>query len=1324
METLKRILTAGLLVWALGAQAADSDALKQLVDQAEFWDTRGRTDLSKAAWQRVFQLDGQNVHALERLYAIAVAEDDSKAAADYRATLINLKPDSPLLSHPDGAKQRQQTLEQARRLAANGKSDEAVKLFESTFTGTPPKELALEYYETLAGSSGGWQRARSALEQLHKANPENARYALAYARVLTYRTQTRRMGIELLEGLNRQKSIATDAQAAWRQALLWLDAGTGDRSYYQRYLQAVGSDTAVAKKLNEIDAIQRGRQLAAAATRRGAVVRDAYTALEGGDIQVAESRFREMLKANAQDADASAGLGLIALQRKQFDEAAGLLQRAVDLKPALSKNLNEALRTAKFWAAVAQARSEREQQMQEAALTSYATALNYIGAKRADASVVAEFSSLLIEVKKTSAAEKLLREAMLERPDDSRLRLALARVLIDTGRMSEADQIISKLDQDADQQDGTYSERRDLRIEVLRTQAARAQASGSAETAEKLLSEALALDPSNGWVRLELSRELRSRGRGEDADELLNVLTETSQSTADASKARVLALNESGQLYEALLAMESVAPADRDADLRRLQKQVWIRYQLQRATQAAKFGDTAQALDLLEQANSVMAGDPRYATDQADVWRALGDPARAIASLRQARKGREPTTDESMVYVGLLLELGQNAEFDAVAEQMLRDGKLSTEQQAQLEDLIVGYRIRLSDSLRQQGDLAGAYRQLREVALRYPTQVRVQMALLRLFNSSGDHAQALELARSLIDYTGDQTETRLAAVDAALAAQEADQAERWLAPLLQEHADDPAVLRAAARLADFRGRSAESLSLLSKAVGIERQLAEEARFPSLTLLDPITHRPIALPELVHGMLRGPDQPVGPLLPRAGDNGPYLGVNGFVGANDSFSTQVTRLPAAKSGSALKTKPGLALTLDPRLVGASTASSVSEEDALEEQLQRLRTNISPWVDGSFVVRGRAGESGLSRLAALEVPMDFVSTEWNAGRVALRVKPVLLDAGVVSGQNKLLFGSLALINGETDNLEQSASGIALTASYKLGSFGIVLGTTPLGFPEENMVGAIRWTPTLSETVRLSTEFSRSAVTDSLLAYAGAYDLLTGRNWGGVLRTGGRMDLAYDLASHGVYVNGGYYGYGGHNVEENTEYELGGGLFFRLLKSARSNLTLGVNLTSFRYERNLRYFTFGHGGYFSPQFFSALTAPLNWSGNLGRLSYRTNLAIGIQTFREDGAPLYPGFASLQDELEKLAEFEPTADIPLGYPAQNIFGLGYRLGGDLQYLVTPHLSVGGRLSLDNARDYEESIAQVFVIYRFNGRNDAIPHFDLQVPGLGSGALQ
>src|SRR5690606_25045854 len=58
-------------------------------------------------------------------------------------------------------------LQTARRAAAAGRYAEAVRAYDQAFgKGGPPDDLALEYYQVLAGTPDGWERARDGLRRV------------------------------------------------------------------------------------------------------------------------------------------------------------------------------------------------------------------------------------------------------------------------------------------------------------------------------------------------------------------------------------------------------------------------------------------------------------------------------------------------------------------------------------------------------------------------------------------------------------------------------------------------------------------------------------------------------------------------------------------------------------------------------------------------------------------------------------------------------------------------------------------------------------------------------------------------------------------------------------------------------------------------------------------------------------------------------------------------------------------------------------------------------------------------------------------------------
>jgi tetratricopeptide (TPR) repeat protein len=398
----------------------------------------------------------------------------------------------------------------------------------------------------------------------------------------------------------------------------------------------------------------------------------------------------------------------------------------------------------------------------------------------------------------------------------------------------------------------------------------------------------------------------------------------------------------------------------------------------------------------------------------------------------------------------------------------------------------------------------------------------------------------------------------------------------------------------------------------------------------------------------------------------------------------------------------------------------------------EIADINAKRTAWASFGLGVRSRDGQSGLDRLSDIETPIEFSVAGINAGRFRLRAVPVFLDAGSLSGQQVPLFGQAALATAIPDGYSraQDESGIAVGAVYSIADFTADIGSSPLGFPVETLVGGLNWRPSLG-AVSFKLDLSRRSVTDSLLSYAGAVDPLTGDTWGGVTKTGGRLDMAYDLGQYGVYANGSYHVLDGENVARNSVYEIGGGFYARALEKRDMRVTWGLNVTTFFYDKNLRRFTWGHGGYFSPQSYFAVAIPVEWSGGRGRFSYKLNAALGIQSFKEDGAAAFPNDSALQAALEQriidaIDESEDgTTTLVAGYSGQNSTGIGFNFGGAFEYLIAPNLAAGARFGVDNARDYEEAQALGYIRFYFSGQrsasrppNSLLPYYDFGDPTL------
>lgn len=385
------------------------------------------------------------------------------------------------------------------------------------------------------------------------------------------------------------------------------------------------------------------------------------------------------------------------------------------------------------------------------------------------------------------------------------------------------------------------------------------------------------------------------------------------------------------------------------------------------------------------------------------------------------------------------------------------------------------------------------------------------------------------------------------------------------------------------------------------------------------------------------------------------------------------------------------------------GTPSRDPVSAEIARE--MAALREDVSPRLMMAPAIRSRSGSGGLDKLDEISGQLE-ASTRPGVpgGRLTVRATPVAISSGNLSGDVASLrrFGTNALAgpSGGTAPSDTSAAGVGLDIGWRRGMLALDVGTTPLGFRTTNLVGGIEAAPLIADNLRLRVIGERRAVTDSLLSWSGQRDPQSGRVWGGVVRTGGRAQLEYSAGPMSFYAGGGYSTFEGEGVADNSRIEAGAGMSYAVFRRPEEELTTGLDLVYFGYDKNLRHFTLGHGGYFSPQSYAALNLPVDWRSRSGDFSWRLGGTIGFASWREKSAPLFPTDAGLQAQVQAAAASDPT--LLARYPGQARTGVTGEARADLEYAVTPQLRLGTALRYDRAANWNEARGLVYLRYRLD----------------------
>lgn len=1340
---------------ASSPETALTSTVQQLVEQARHWQQRGRADLAGQTWQKLLGVDPRQPDALHGLASQSVEAGRFEEAGAYLNRLRQVRPDHPGLAALARQVQSQSSnkalINTARQYAQAGQPEAAASAYKQALGAQPPgDDLAIEYYQTLGGTREGWDEAKRGLERIQQAAPSQHGPALALAKHLSYREPTRRDAVRRLAALASQPDappqIQKDARAAWRQALVWMDARGPDAPLFRQYLATAGDDAELNTKLAELG--QPGKARAAtstpgAATAAGAEtprkpsptsagtaarpapspgVRQGFAALDAGDVKTASERFNAVLQQRPDETDALAGLGIVRMREDRFAEAGELLGRA----SAASNGARWApvYRSAMHWQAVHDGQAARQVGDLDRA-TRLAKGAVETDPKEPEGQVL--LGELLAEQGQFLGAEAAYREALRADARHARANAGLHHVLGASGRTELQRAHLQRMDAEVLARLGGE---KGLQAGQMRLQADLAQQRGDLAGAQALLEQAVATAPGSPWVRLSLGQLLMRQNRPDAARAQVDAFVVPAAQPGEALLARALLQSELKDWSGALQSLDQVPARERSTEMGRLQRRLAVQAQAADALAQARAGQRWQAESLLVEAEAAAGQDPDMVGAVAGARMELGDEVRA-GQLIRATLAAQPQAGAGLRlrHAALLLQTRQDAELAGVLRQLAAQ-PLTASQRRDFDELRIALSLRQADQLRDSGDLYNAWEALAPVLQERPQESRLQMALARLHTAAGDHAQARALYESVLQKQPTQLDAWLGLAGAADGQKDKDSAAMALQEASRIAPNSPAVLAQYARhhraLGQF-GKAAEYLRAAIAAEQPQRQAnalqwgqaraagnpfaAHAADGRSRTLV--AGGLPAAAPPLASLNL---DQlpPTSAGLPSARVGGDSA-VSRSQRWRDPVPAVATPTAAAAQPNVLLAQAAPAPTLPaPRPRPARVARTLGDELS-EVQAEQGRTSL----EMAGVIRSRSGEAGLGQLDLVQTPIEGRKTIEDVGQVSVKVTPVVASAGQVSQAARSRSGTLALdATGVTVTPSQSDAGVGVAVALKTRTLTADIGTTPVGFAVTDIVGGLRYVDEFAQGMTLTVDASRRALTDSLLAFAGTKDERTGRVWGGVRATGVRAQLGWEQADVGVYGYGSLHALNGERVASNSRFELGAGSFWQAQRLADSQIDVGMNLGYQHHRRNLSGYTWGHGGYFSPQHLLSLTVPVNWIGRSGRLSWGLQGSAGLQSSREDAAPYFPTDAAAQSALESLVAQQRVASAYYG--ARSDSGLVLNLGGAMEYQLTRNLDIGTRLGLERAAQYTQGSGSIYLRLSLEPRS-GLGGGGLRVPGGPSG---
>jgi hypothetical protein len=164
------------------------------------------------------------------------------------------------------------------------------------------------------------------------------------------------------------------------------------------------------------------------------------------------------------------------------------------------------------------------------------------------------------------------------------------------------------------------------------------------------------------------------------------------------------------------------------------------------------------------------------------------------------------------------------------------------------------------------------------------------------------------------------------------------------------------------------------------------------------------------------------------------------------------------------------------------------------------------------------------------------------------------------------------------------------------------------------------------------------------------------------------------------------GYNFYDGRNIWDNDSYHLDTAVG-RTIFHNRDEISYGLFLSAQHYRRNSDFFTYGHGGYYSPQLMTMVGPFFRYRSALCReywFDFQT--AVGWLHQELDESPFYPRFDGNITGLNPDAVANALGD----YESETKNDLGYSFHLQGMKLLNQRIAAGGFVKLEKNTRYTE----------------------------------
>lgn len=1302
------LVLAGIIPTHAFAAAPQDKSAAVLLRGAKQWVEKDRADLAKTLLEKLILIEPNSPEGLFMLGKIELLHGKPHEALPYLDKLEKTSPNHPrtreLRDAYSKATDNTPTLGKMRSLAQTGKTAEAgnmlAQLVELESRSQDPKQLAsaLSGYEYLAKLPNvDVQRLQAGWQSGLRKYPNNTDKLAAIQRYLAIYPNDSKV-IKLLG--DTQRSIAEQSIMTKRANSVTKRAKISKPAKVVTQKQAKVAEAAVTKQAAEMSSAEEADIEARS---------NAMDAIDDGKLDVAETALMDLLKRRPDDQIVLGGLGLIKQDQGKPDEAELWFERALKISNGDSNatRWQSLLTTARFWKHMRAA----DELLEARKLPEAEVAVQQALALQAnEPNGLALLGNIKMAENRLDEAEQLYRDALKEEGYNVSAIRGLITLLSRTQRSAEALELVEQVHQ-------RYAKELDKnpvsQASLLREEAELYIAAHRPSHAIQALEMAVLLSPKDPWSRFTLAKLYISLGLTPLGKQIMQEGVALAPKDPDMLYSNALVLISLNEYAAGLESLSLIPEAERTPVMQETWNRALMQYYFQQAEDQLAQGNRKEALRIMSVAETQARGSYAATEQVAEGWFRLGLQAQGLSAMR---KLPQPVPLQTQIYFASLLS---RAKKDAELTEFLPtlripDGvdEVSEKQRSTIRNIEFEMAGRQFDKLMNAGKTEQAQTlaktvlsanqlsnadyfkfhrnyfsraELPEDAIpllnqekeQYPNDLGIRWDLAYAYYQAKQNSNSEQELQELLSLTkGDDIDMRMRIARLQQSLGDASGARQTVDDLTHRFPNNTEVLLQAGSIAQAGGEYNQAMKYFQQTKELSAQKTAPSDAP-LGLAQQSTQHDILLKLLPAKQLLNPpasrERAVVPVISSKESDQIYRSV---LASDVKHEKYVANSPAARA---------------------------------EQEMDIIAERRTATIEAGLDIQSKTASSGTSTYNATEIPVRARFPIGYEAHGTVQIDKVDIDAGTLSPAfaDAAVFGTIQANQFvPAQPLTPTASGASFALGYEQGSVQADIGVVGQGFPVRNIVGGIRKSGLLGQ-LSYSLNLSRRPETNSLLSYAGAKDPITGVTWGGVTDTGVALSLATKLGDVNAAGTASYGLLRGKNVQNNDRLYLRASLDQDIYTTDDMVLNVGVNANYTHSAKNESFFTFGHGGYYSPQSNLTFGLPVELNGRVDLLSYQLRANVSYSFTKEDSAAFYPNDPALQALAASRLAF-PAGYTQAVYLGKTNSGFGYGLRGMVEYRTTPNIITGARFNVDRSAYYAPNSFLFYLRYAFKPETGSV----------------